>query len=54
MKKNKFNPGINITIFFVFFATLFFSLGLWQIDRGQAKKVLLDEFEKIPSKVQNI
>ena len=46
MKKNKFNPGINITIFFVFFATLFFSLGLWQIDRGQAKTVLLDEFEK--------
>ena len=46
MKKNKFNPGINITIFFVFFATLFFSLGLWQIDRGQAKTFLLDEFEK--------
>ena len=46
MKKNKFNPGIKITIFFVFFAVLFFSLGLWQIDRGQAKTVLLDEFEK--------
>ena len=46
MKKTKFRPGIKITIFFVFFAVLFFSLGLWQIDRGQAKTVLLDEFEK--------
>ena len=46
MKKNKFNPGIRITIFFVFFAFLFFSLGLWQIERGQAKTNLLDDFEK--------
>ncbi len=45
MKKNKFNPGARITIFFVFFAALFFSLGLWQIERGQAKTSLLDEFE---------
>ena len=29
MKKNKFNPGKRITIFFVFFAFLFFSLGLY-------------------------
>ena len=46
MKKNKFNPGKRITIFFVFFAFLFFSLGLCQIERGQAKTNLLDDFEK--------
>ena len=46
MKKNKFNPGKRITIFFVFFAFLFFSLGLWQIERGQTKTNLLDDFEK--------
>lgn len=46
MKKNKFNPGIRITIFFVFFAILFFSLGLWQIERGQFKNQILIEFEK--------
>ena len=45
MVKNKFNPGIRITIFFVFFAILFFSLGLWQIERGQAKTTILAEFE---------
>ena len=45
MEKNKFNPGIRITIFFVFFAILFFSLGLWQIERGQAKTTILAEFE---------
>ena len=45
MEKNKFNPGIRITIFFVFFAVLFFSLGLWQIERGQAKTSILVEFE---------
>ena len=46
MKKNKFKPGVKITIFFVFFAILFFSLGLWQIERGQAKTALLEEYEK--------
>ena len=46
MKKNKFNPGARITIFFVTFAIIFFSLGLWQIERGQAKTLLLDEFDK--------
>ena len=45
MKKIKFNPGIRITIFFVFFAILFFSLGLWQIERGQSKEDILEEFE---------
>ena len=53
MKKIKFNPGIRITIFFVFFAILFFSLGLWQIERGQAKANILNEFndnlKKTPS-----
>ena len=46
MKRNKFNPGARITIFFVFFAILFLTLGLWQIERGQTKTILLDEFEK--------
>lgn len=46
MKKNKFNPGIRITVFFIFFAILFFSLGLWQIERGQAKTTLLQEFDE--------
>ncbi len=50
MVKNKFNPGIRITIFFVFFAILFFSLGLWQIERGQAKTIILAEFEDNLSK----
>jgi len=50
MEKNKFNPGIRITIFFVFFAILFFSLGLWQIERGQAKTIILAEFEDNLSK----
>ena len=45
MKKNKFNPGVRISIFFVFFAIVFFSLGLWQIERGQSKTDLLKEFK---------
>ena len=45
MKKNKFNPGIKITIFFVFFAILFFYLGVWQIERGNTKTLILNEFE---------
>ena len=53
MKKNKFRPGAKITIFFVFFAILFFSLGIWQIERGQAKANILNEFndnlKKTPS-----
>ena len=50
MVKNKFNPGIRITIFFVLFAILFFSLGLWQIERGQAKTTILAQFEDNLSK----
>ena len=53
MKKNKFRPGAKITIFFVFFAILFFSLGVWQIERGQSKANILNEFndnlKKTPS-----
>ena len=45
MKKNKFNPGIKITIFFLFFAILFFYLGVWQIERGNTKTLILNEFE---------
>ena len=51
MERNKFNPGIRITIFFVFFAILFFSLGLWQIERGQTKTTILAEFEDNLSKM---
>ena len=50
MEKNKFTPGTRITIFFVFFAILFFSLGFWQIERGQAKTTILAEFEDNLSK----
>ena len=46
MKKNRFNPGIRITIFFIFFALLFFSLGVWQIERGKSKMKILNEFEE--------
>ena len=53
MKLKQFKPGIRITIFFVFFATLFFSLGVWQIDRGKEKTNILAEFndnlKKTPS-----
>ena len=45
MKKNKFKPGKRITIFFIFFAGLFFLLGLWQIERGQAKTVIINQFD---------
>ena len=44
MKRNKFKPGKRITVFFIFFALLFFFLGLWQIERGQDKKIILEEF----------
>ena len=44
MNTKKFKPGKRITIFFVFFALLFFVLGLWQIERGQAKTGIIEEF----------
>ena len=45
MKRKKFNPGVRITIFFVIFAIVFFSLGIWQIERGQTKTQIMSEFE---------
>ena len=45
MKSEKFKPGKSITIFFIFFASVFFALGLWQIERGQAKANIILEFE---------
>ena len=45
MKRKKFNPGVRITIFFVIFAVVFFSLGIWQIERGQTKTQIISEFE---------
>ncbi len=45
MKSKKFKPGKSITIFFIFFASVFFALGLWQIERGQAKANIILEFE---------
>ena len=57
MKKNSFKPGVKITIFFIFFAVLFFSLGVWQIERGQAKTKILNQFnsnlKKSPSYIDN-
>ncbi|MFL2714897.1 MAG: SURF1 family protein [Gammaproteobacteria bacterium] len=51
MKKNKFKPGKRITVFFIFFAGLFFLLGLWQIERGQAKTVIINQFDSNLKKV---
>ena len=45
MKRKKFKPGVRITIFFIIFAVLFFSLGIWQIERGQTKTQIMSEFE---------
>ena len=45
MKRKKFNPGVRITIFFIIFAVVFFSLGIWQIERGQTKTQIMSEFE---------
>jgi surfeit locus 1 family protein len=52
MKKNKFKPGKRITVFFVFFTGLFFMLGLWQIERGQAKTVIINQFDSNLKKEQ--
>ena len=50
MKKNKFKPGIKISIFFLIFASLFFFLGIWQIERGKEKNELLNLFENSQKK----
>ena len=43
MTRNKaFNPGIKISVFFIFFAAVFFALGVWQIEIGQNKQQVLD------------
>ena len=44
MKFKEFRPGKRITIFFICFATTFFLLGLWQVERGQDKSNILKEF----------
>ena len=46
MKYKEFKPGKKITVFFIFFASAFFLLGLWQVERGQDKSNILDEFNK--------
>jgi len=47
MTRNKsFNPGIKISVFFIFFAAVFFALGVWQIERGQNKQQVLDAFNE--------
>ena len=43
-KIKSFNPGIKISVFFIFFAAVFFALGVWQIERGQNKQQVLDAF----------
>ena len=44
MKRREFNPGKKVTVFFIFFACIFFALGLWQIERGQAKSKIIAQF----------
>ena len=44
MKIGNFKPGKKVTVFFVFFACTFFILGLWQIERGQAKSKIIAQF----------
>ena len=44
MNFKKFNPGKNITAFFIFFATTFFLLGLWQVERGHEKSNIIEQF----------
>ena len=43
-KIKSFNPGAKISVFFIFFAAVFFALGVWQIERGQNKQQVLDAF----------
>jgi surfeit locus 1 family protein len=44
MNFKKFNPGKKITAFFIFFATTFFLLGLWQVERGHEKSNIIEQF----------
>ena len=43
-KDKSFNPGIKISVFFIFFAAVFFALGVWQIESGHNKQQVLDAF----------
>ena len=46
MKRKSFKTwSFTNNIFCFFFACVFFALGLWQIDRGQAKTKIISEFE---------
>lgn len=53
MSKIKFNPGKRLTFFFVFFSISFFILGVWQIERGQAKSKILSAYEKAGDQLPN-
>ena len=44
MKTKEFKPGKKITVFFIFFATIFFLLGLWQVERGHEKSNIIEQF----------
>ena len=50
MNFKKFNPGKKITVFFIFFATTFFLLGLWQVERGHEKSNIIEQFNNNISK----
>ena len=53
MSKRRFNPGKRLTFFFVFFSISFFTLGVWQIERGQAKSKILSAYEKAGDELPN-
>jgi surfeit locus 1 family protein len=53
MSKRRFNPGKRLTFFFVFFSISFFALGVWQIERGQAKSKILLAYEKAAVELPN-
>ena len=50
MNFKKFNPGKKITVFFIFFATTFFLLGLWQVERGHEKSNIIKQFNNKTTK----
>ena len=53
MSIRRFNPGKRLTFFFVFFSISFFVLGVWQIERGQAKSKILLAYEKAGDELPN-
>jgi cytochrome oxidase assembly protein ShyY1 len=54
MRFKKFNPGKKITIFFIFFATTFFLLGIWQVERGHDKSKIIEEFNNNSKKIHHL